>query len=119
MNNYRVKEYNGIFTIERRRLKREQRLFRVKQIEYWDNVDINGDFMDKTLPFHNHVKMSETFDNLQDAQDKINQLERGTVYHYPNKSEPLKEGQTKSNVKKHTGTPRMGNPPPPPKPTVV
>jgi hypothetical protein len=84
---YRIREYKGRFTIEKKRIIKQFRLMLPDKIaESWEVVDENGDFI--FMP-----ELSEMlgeyprYTTLDQATTAMNQLIEGVKYHYSNESE--------------------------------
>ena len=78
MNEYRIKEYLGSYTIQKKIETTTKRLFSksVHEIE-WLNINIVGKVSNtRYLPLP-----PMTFDSLTEAKTKIKELKKGIVYH--------------------------------------
>ena len=107
---HRIRDCNGVFTIQKKRFIKQFRMFRPSKIvEQWDEVDENGNSLK-----HNPQQISRMFaqyKTLGQTQTAMQQFIEGVKYHYPSK---VVDSMNDINP---SGLPKFKNPPPPPPPT--
>lgn len=84
---FRVKEFAGDFTIQRRYIETKGILWWKRAVERWIDVDIFGRGcvfvpLSHGLSINTYKIKLNSFDTLEKAQDKIKEFERGVVLHY-------------------------------------
>lgn len=83
---YRIRECNGVFTIQKKRFIKQFRMFRPSKIvEQWEDVDSWG-FAVYYVPYPVSRGMIAKYESLSQAQVAMQQFIEGVKYHYPGKS---------------------------------
>lgn len=89
---FRVREYNGVFRIQRRKKTyRTTGIFRNKKTVNinWGYVDMYGNFLYTFFgtagSISNHDQRCKPFNTLKCALERIDMMIEGIKYHYPNK----------------------------------
>jgi hypothetical protein len=80
---YRIRECNGVFTIQKNRFIKQFRMFRPSKIvEQWEDVDKNGCFIYMPILEKLNGKHHE-YNSIVSAKTAMNQFIEGVKYHYP------------------------------------
>lgn len=83
---YRIRECNGVFTIQKKRFIEQRRLFSSRMVEQWEDVDENGIVLNNIM--YRRRKETGRYTSLKQAKKAMDQFIQGVRFHYPSDNKP-------------------------------